>query len=566
MSTKHSGEFTKRSACAGVALISLASIALLYVTGSIEKVNSIFTASITPEVSEQHHQILIKEDLCPQPSMLDPPKSNVANASIFLTEEYRKHSVELLGGAVRIPTVSYDDLDMDPLQEPRLEIFSELHKYLIEKFPLVSKHLEIINTYGLLYTLKGSDPSLKPAVFMAHQDVVPVEKSTVKDWEHPPFSGFFDGTYIWGRGTEDTKNSLVAILEATESLLEQKHEFTRDVIISFGFDEEVGGFRGAYALANTIRERYGEEDSVEFIVDEGSSVTQVGDAVVGAVGVTEKGYLDINLILHTPGGHSSVPPDHTGVGIMSALLVEIENAHIANTKYSLSSDDVTASLFQCLAKYDTTLDEDTYNTYTDVSKLSHFLKNDISKRPLISTTQAIDVISGGVKINALPEQVKAAINHRVDVHETTTQVRDNVAGVIADVLKTGKFGSIGLKVNGETILEGDTGTFIEVNNGETLEPAPISPYDPSSRSWQLLAGTTAHTLEEWFDIDYAGTVPLLMTGNTDTSKYLGLTRDIYRYTVGLPNSGAHAHTVNEYISLESHLASVVWFYELLQYQ
>lgn len=565
MSPSYDGEFKKRSSYAGVTLITLASIALLYATGSLDKVNSIFSTSFSPEVSEQH-PLVIKEGQCPQPAVLAPPESNVANASIFLTDEYRKYSVELLSGAVQIPTVSYDDLDMDPLKEPRLEIFSELHKYLIGKFPLVSKHLELINTYGLLYTLKGSDPSLKPAVFMAHQDVVPVEKSTVKDWEHPPFSGFFDGTYIWGRGTSDTKNSLVAILEASESLLEQKHEFNRDVIIAFGYDEEVGGFRGASPLADTIRERYGDDDSVEFIVDEGSSVTQIGDAVLGAVGVTEKGYTDLNLILHTPGGHSSVPPDHTGIGILSALLVQIENDHIANTKYSLNSDDVTATFFQCLAKYDSTLDENTQDVYTDVSKLSEFLKNDVSKRPLISTTQAIDVIGGGVKINALPEQVKASINHRVDVHETTQQVLDNVVGTIANVLKTGKYGKIGIKVNGETYLEGESNAFIEVTNGETIEPAPISPYDPDSRTWQLLASTTAHTLEEWFDIEYAGTVPLLMTGNTDTKQYLGLTRDIYRYTVGLPNSGAHAHTVNEYISLESHLATVIWFYELLQYQ
>ena len=36
-----------------------------------------------------------------------------------------------------------------------------------------------------------------------------------------------------------------------------------------------------------------------------------------------------------------------------------------------------------------------------------------SYRALIGTTQAIDLISGGVKTNALPEQAWAVVNHRI---------------------------------------------------------------------------------------------------------------------------------------------------------
>lgn len=34
-------------------------------------------------------------------------------------------------------------------------------------------------------------------------------------------------------------------------------------------------------------------------------------------------------------------------------------------------------------------------------------------RPLFGTTQAIDLITGGVKINALPEEASAVVNHRI---------------------------------------------------------------------------------------------------------------------------------------------------------
>jgi Gly-Xaa carboxypeptidase len=34
-------------------------------------------------------------------------------------------------------------------------------------------------------------------------------------------------------------------------------------------------------------------------------------------------------------------------------------------------------------------------------------------RPLFGTTQAIDLINGGVKANALPEEATAVVNHRI---------------------------------------------------------------------------------------------------------------------------------------------------------
>ena len=96
-----------------------------------------------------------------------------------------------------------------------------------------------VNTYGLLYEWKGSDNSLKPLLLAAHQgrfvrlrqscqlhpptestdtprcaDVVPVEPRTVDQWTHPPYSGYYDGESIWGRGSFDDKSGLIGILYA----------------------------------------------------------------------------------------------------------------------------------------------------------------------------------------------------------------------------------------------------------------------------------------------------------------------------------------------------------------
>jgi hypothetical protein len=92
-----------------------------------------------------------------------------------------------------------------------------------------------------------------------------------------------------------------------------------------GFDEEVGGARGAKPLSELLYRRYGR-DGVAFVFDEGfTGVDEDFGRTFARVGIAEKGCLTLELSVHTSGGHSSAPPTHTGIGIMSRLLVELEN-------------------------------------------------------------------------------------------------------------------------------------------------------------------------------------------------------------------------------------------------
>lgn len=134
------------------------------------------------------------------------------------------------------------------------------------------KKLEVtkVNTHGLIFEWKGSDESLKPYIFMAHQDVVPVLPESVDRWTYPPFSGTFDGEFIWGRGASDCKNNLIGIMEAMETLLsvEDGWKPKRTIIAAFGFDEEISGWKGALFIAEWLEKKYGI-GGVELIVDEG---------------------------------------------------------------------------------------------------------------------------------------------------------------------------------------------------------------------------------------------------------------------------------------------------------
>ena len=60
-----------------------------------------------------------------------------------------------------------------------------------------------MNNHSLLYTIKGSDSSLKPYLLCGHLDVVPVEEDK---WTVDPFGGVIKDGYIYGRGSIDVKN------------------------------------------------------------------------------------------------------------------------------------------------------------------------------------------------------------------------------------------------------------------------------------------------------------------------------------------------------------------------
>jgi Gly-Xaa carboxypeptidase len=66
-----------------------------------------------------------------------------------------------------------------------------------------------VATYELVYHWQGTDASLKPLLLAAHMDVVPTNAATEDDWINPPFSGYYDGEWIWGRGSCDDKPGVI---------------------------------------------------------------------------------------------------------------------------------------------------------------------------------------------------------------------------------------------------------------------------------------------------------------------------------------------------------------------
>lgn len=105
---------------------------------------------------------------------------------------------------------------------------------------------------------------------------------------------------------------------------------------------------------------------------------------------------------------------------------------------------------------------------------------------MLGTTTAVDVINGGVKVNALPEVVTSLVNFRIDFDESIAFAQEHVEGILEKVAKKHDLEFIGFGSKGK-----GGGRFIKVEQlGEALEPAPRTPSE--GPVWELFAGTVKH--------------------------------------------------------------------------
>lgn len=206
--------------------------------------------------------------------------------------------------------------------------FLAFHRFLERSFPALHQTLQrkVISDYSLLYKWTGSDPTLKPIAILAHMDVAPIEPGTEENWTHGAFEGVVTNNFVWGRGALDMKAVLLAAMEAVEDLVSRGYHPRRTVYLAFGHDEENGGYQGAREIATFLK---AQGVQLSFTVDEGMMIAGRGvsplDKPLAVIGVAEKGTVDIKLTVNGGGGHSSMPPAQTTVGVLCGAVQRLES-------------------------------------------------------------------------------------------------------------------------------------------------------------------------------------------------------------------------------------------------
>lgn len=436
---------------------------------------------------------------------------------------------ERLGLAVQFKTISYDDPEKFDANA-----FLGLHRLLKTLYPQVHAKLkcEVIHQLSLLYTWEGKNPDLKPIMLISHLDVVPADESEDSEWTYPPFSGEVADGFVWGRGSLDVKCGVIGTLEAVEHLLKQGFQPERTVYLAFGHDEEVGGLNGAIAIAQLLADR---GVAVGSLLDEGGGVIEGFlpgvETPVGVVGISEKGYVSLRLMVEVDGGHSSMPASETAIGILSKAVARLEAkpmpAHLEVVEFLMGYLGSALPFFQRMLFANTWL-------------FSGLLKKKLAQSHLLNasmrTTTAPTIIHAGVKDNVLPRKAEAVVNFRILPGDDLRSVYEMVLARIDDQrVQVTPF-------QGET-LEGPSG----------WDPSPVA--DTESAYFLRLIRLIRET--------YPGslTAPYLVLGGTDARHYAPVTQNAFRFNPMLINSDdlKRMHGVDERLSIEN-CSKMVGFY------
>lgn len=461
--------------------------------------------------------------------LLRPQRSTVTPVArtAFLDEAA---IVERLAAAIRIETVSHQDpAEDDPAA------FQAFREHLERSYPALHASLrrEIFNERSLLYTWPGRDASLPGVVLMAHQDVVPVEPGTESNWDHPAFSGAIADGFVWGRGTLDTKGKLTAICEAIEVLAREGFQPKRTTYLFFGHDEEVGGRNGARAIVQRFES---EGKHFEWVLDEGGTIA-IGivpgvTRPAALIGIAEKGYLTLALTATAEGGHSSMPPPNTAIGILAAGIVRLEAQPLPAA--------VRGATHQFLSAIAPEMDLPTRTVVANADLLEPLLLRALSGSPrsnaTIRTTTAVTMIQAGIKENALPATARAIANFRLLPGDTIDGVIEHVRRAVADPRIT------------VAVLEGS----------HALEPSPESRTD--SEAFALLTRTIQEMHPD------AVIAPNLVLGGTDARYFRAVSENVYRF--GPLRLGAEdlkrPHGTNERIDAKDYVDSIHFYVRLLR--
>lgn len=454
-------------------------------------------------------------------ALFQPKEEPKVEASPFPVDA--EAATEHLRQMIRLKTVSSrDEGEVDFVQ---FEAFSQLLPTLYPNVYKTCEH-ERVGKHGILLKWRGQSDA-EPSVLMAHYDVVPVNES---EWDEPPFEGVIKDGELWGRGTLDTKCTLMGVMEAAEALILRGFTPKSDVYFAFGGDEEIMG-GDAPAIVDLLKER-GVRPA--FVLDEGGAIVEnVFPGVkesAALIGIAEKGSAFLDISAKGKGGHASAPPAKQSVGVLARAL---DRLHTHPMPFAMTAP--AAQLFDLMGRHSTFAYKLIFaNLWCFRPLLNLICKSSGGEmNALVRTTCALTRLSAADAYNVLPNESRAGVNVRVICGETVEGVKSRMEKVI-----------------------GDENVTVSVVDGN--DPSPVSP--TTGEPWKRLSDAIHETYPDVL------VAPYLMLACSDSRHYCRISENVYRFS-GMPLSKEQRgmiHNRNERIPLKLIGDTVAFFANVLR--
>jgi len=450
-------------------------------------------------------------------SKTDPPGQSLPITGV--SDSAAQH----LSNAIQIKTISFGDtLAVDTAE------FLKFRGFMESTYPLMHQKLQrqIFNEFSYVFTWKGKDTTLRPVVLMAHLDVVPVEAVAESKWTVPSFSGLIKNDTIWGRGAVDDKGSAISIMEAVEQLLKDGFVPPQTIYLCFGHDEEISGKRGA-----AITSKWFKDNNIKpaLVLDEGGMIDTENMKEIprplAVIGVGEKGYVNIDLTVEIPGGHSSMPNKETSIDVLNKAIENIRKEQMPAT--------VTPAIDEMLKKVGPYRD---FAGRLAISNLWLFkglmfqqLEKSNKTNALIHTTIVPTIVHSGIKDNVIPSIAKATFNSRILPGQSSDDVINFITKAVNDDRVTIKKQTISL-----------------------MEPSPAT--STANEQYKKIENIIIKTVPDVI------VSPYLVVGGTDSRYFRGFSDAVLNFTAIKNAKGFHG--IDERVGVDD-LKRMIFFYRLL---
>ena len=262
-------------------------------------------------------------------------------------------------------------------------------------------------TAFMVVRYRGDGSGGKPILLLAHMDVVPAKR---EDWERDPFTLIEEDGFFFGRGTGDDKAGVVGLTSTFLRLKAEKFVPKRDLIIFFSGDEETDAKTVTAAI-----EDHRELIDAEFALnaDAGGGVLSEADAkpTVFLVQGAEKTYVDFELTVRNPGGHSSRPHRENAIYELADALKQVQAL-----RFPVMSNEWTLQNLSAVGKTKPGRVGEALREFVarpQEGPAAEVLAGEPEYVGLTRTTCIATMLRGGHAPNALPQSATATINCRI---------------------------------------------------------------------------------------------------------------------------------------------------------
>jgi acetylornithine deacetylase/succinyl-diaminopimelate desuccinylase-like protein len=378
---------------------------------------------------------------------------------------------------------------------------------------------------NLVARIKGSGAK-RPLLIMGHTDVVGVQKDK---WTTDPFGAVRKNGIIYGRGTNDDKDHVVAGMMILILLNRLHVKLDRDVIFLAEAGEEGSSSLG---IEYMVKEHWPEIEAEYALAEGGGIVEDKGKVFDVLIATTEKVPRRIRLKARGPAGHGSRPiPQNALVHLAQAV------ARAGTWETPIRLNETTRAYFERLAAIAPAEHAARYRAILDPERAAaidrYFYNNEPGHYSILRTSISPTIINGGFRQNVIPSEGEAMLDVRALPDEDMPKFIAGLRRVIND-------------------------------DSVEIIPAPEGrPAAPPSRMDTEMFRAIEKVGRRMFQ---APTLPSMMTGATDMAQLRA--KGVQAYGVGEPVAAADgplggAHSDDEHISVHALMTLIQFLWNIV---